>query len=362
MIMAEIDRQSAFSGTKEVASALRVDAGKLALYLAKNIAGFSGPLAIKQFKGGQSNPTYLIETPARRYVMRRKPPGKLLPSAHAVDREFRVISALYVQGFPVAAPLLYCADESVAGTPFYVMAFADGRVFWEPQMPQASPAERAAIYDAMNATLARLHMFEPSKIGLGDFGKGENYVARQVERWSKQYRASETETIEEMERLIEWLPAHIPPAGPVRLVHGDYRLDNLILAKDAPKVLAVLDWELSTLGDPLADFSYHLMAWHMPSSESAAGIATLVGHDLPALGIPSMEDYVEMYRKRTGLDPRPHLPVYLAYNFFRIAAILQGIIGRVRDGTATSEFAPARAELIRPLAGKAWEFAQQAGA
>jgi aminoglycoside phosphotransferase (APT) family kinase protein len=271
-----------------------------------------------------------------------------------------VIRALHAQDFPVAEPLAYCADESVAGTPFYVMGFVDGRVFWEPQMPASNPAERAEVYDSMNATIAQLHRLNPARIGLADFGKGENYVARQVERWSKQYRASETEKIDAMERLIEWLPKNIPAGGPVRLVHGDYRLDNLIVARDQPKIVAVLDWELSTLGDPLADFSYHLMAWHMPHSESAAGTASLVGHDLARLGIPSMGAYVDAYVARTGLDPRPHLSVYLAYNFFRIAAILQGIIGRVRDGTATSEFAPAKADMIRPLANKAWEFARQA--
>jgi aminoglycoside phosphotransferase (APT) family kinase protein len=355
-----IDRQQAFSGTKQAAPALRMDAARLEQYLAAQVKGFVGPLTLQQFKGGQSNPTYLLETPARCYVLRRKPPGKLLPSAHAVDREYRVIHALHVQGFPVAEPLAYCADESVTGTAFYVMSFVEGRVFWEPQMPGSNPAERAAIYDAMNTTIARLHTFEPGKIGLGDFGKGENYVARQVERWSKQYRASETEKIDEMERLIAWLPAHIPPAGPARLVHGDFRLDNLIVARGRPDILAVLDWELSTLGDPLADFTYHLMAWHMPPTDSAAGTATLAGHDLAALGIPAMEDYVDDYVARTGLDPRPHLPAYLAYNFFRIAAILQGIIGRVRDGTATSEFAPAKAEMIRPLAEKAWDFARAA--
>ena len=360
--MAAIDRQSAFSGTKEVAQPLRIDEARLADYLASRVKGFAGPLAIKQFKGGQSNPTYCLETRGARYVLRRKPPGKLLPSAHAVDREFRVIQALHAQGFPVAEPLLYCDDTGVAGTAFYLMAFVDGRVFWEPQMPGSSPVERAAIYDAMNDTLARLHSFEPSKIGLGDFGKGENYVARQVDRWSKQYRASETEAIDDMERLIEWLPKHIPPAPTTRLVHGDYRLDNLIFEPAAPNVRAVLDWELSTLGDPLADFSYHLMAWHMPHSDSAAGTGSLVGHDLAALGIPPMAGYVERYRDRTKLDPRPYLPVYLAYNFFRIAAILQGIIGRVRDGTATSEFAPAKAEMIRPLAARGWAFAKQAGA
>jgi aminoglycoside phosphotransferase (APT) family kinase protein len=357
--MVGIDRQSAFSGTKDVSDALRVDAAKLQTFLASKVAGFAGPLTVKQFKGGQSNPTYLLETPTRRYALRRKPPGKLLPSAHAVDREYRVTRALHAQGFPVAEPLLYCDDESIAGTAFYLSAFVDGRVFWEPQMPASDANERAAIYGAMKAAIAQLHSYDPAKIGLGDFGRGENYVGRQVDRWSKQYRASETEKIDEMDRLIEWLPRNLPPQGPIRLVHGDYRLDNMIVDRHAPKILAVLDWELSTLGDPLADFSYHLMAWHMPHSESAAGTATLVGHDLNTLGIPSMADYVDSYVTRTGLDPRPYLPVYLAYNFFRIAAILQGIIGRVRDGTATSEFAPAKAEMIRPLAAKAWEFARQ---
>jgi aminoglycoside phosphotransferase (APT) family kinase protein len=360
--MPQIDRQSAFSGTKEVAEPLRFDAAALARYLAAHAPSFAGPLTVRQFKGGQSNPTYLLETPRQSYVLRRKPPGKLLPSAHAVDREFRVISALHSQGFPVAAPVLYCDDPAIVGTAFYVMGFVAGRVFWEPHMPGAQPAERRAVYDAMNATIARLHAFDPAAIGLPDFGRGENYVARQVERWSKQYRASQTETIDEMERLIAWLPAHIPPAGRVRLVHGDYRLDNVILAPDGPRVLAVLDWELSTLGDPLADFSYHLMKYHMPPTNSGASTGTLVGHDLAALGIPSLESYVDAYVARTGLDPRPHLPAYLAYNFFRIAAIYQGIVGRVRDGTATSEFAPAKAAMVQPLAATAWGFARQAGA
>jgi len=360
MSTAAADRQNAYSGTKEVAERLRFDVGRLESYLCEHVAGFSGPLAVSQFKGGQSNPTYLLETPGRRYVLRRKPPGKLLPSAHAVDREYRVISALYPHGFPVAAPVLYCADESIVGTAFFVMAHVEGRVFWEPQMPHSSPAERAAVYDAMNATLSRLHAFEPAAIGLADFGRGENYVARQVERWSKQYRASKTQNIDEMERLIAWLPAHLPPQQAPRLVHGDYRLDNMILFPDAPKVAAVIDWELSTLGDPLADFTNHLMQWHMPPLESATG--SLVGFDLAALGIPSLEAYVEAYVARTGLDPRRHLPVYFAYNFFRIAAIMQGIAGRVRDGTATSALAADKGEAVRPLAAKAWEFACQAGA
>jgi aminoglycoside phosphotransferase (APT) family kinase protein len=355
-----LDRQAAFSGTKDVADALRFDADRLGAYLAQHVPGFAGPLSVHQFKGGQSNPTYLLETPARRYVLRRKPPGKLLPSAHAVDREYRVIGALSAQRFPVAQPILYCGDESVAGTAFYLMSFVDGRVFWEPHMPGSNAAERAAVYDSMNATIARLHGFDPAAIGLGDFGRGENYVARQVDRWSKQYRASETERVDAMERLIEWLPAHIPPAGAVRLVHGDYRLDNVVLAPDRPEILAVLDWELATLGDPLADFTYHLMQWHMPPSD--AGVGSLLEHDLAALGIPPLSDYVDAYARRTGLDPRPHLPAYLAYNFFRLAAIFQGIVGRVRDGTATSEYAPAKAQMVRPLAEKAWEFARQAGA
>jgi aminoglycoside phosphotransferase (APT) family kinase protein len=360
--MSTIDRQVAFTGTKDVAAPLRIDAARLEAYLAREVRGFAGPLSVQQFKGGQSNPTYLLETPARQYVLRRKPPGKLLPSAHAVDREFRAISALHAQGFPVAEPVIYCADESIAGTAFYVMGFVPGRVFWNPEMPGSNPVERAAVYDAMNATLARLHSFDPATIGLSDFGRGENYVARQVDRWSKQYRASETQKIDAMERLIEWLPAHLPPAGPARLVHGDYRLDNMILHLSEPKVLAVLDWELSTLGDPLADFTYHLMQWHMPPEETGAGTGSLVGHDLAALGIPPLARYVDLYVARTGLDPRPHLNVYLAYNFFRIAAILQGIAGRVRDGTATSEHAPAKAQMVRPLADTAWRFAREAGA
>jgi aminoglycoside phosphotransferase (APT) family kinase protein len=394
--MPPIDRQATFSGTKDVADSLRFDAPSLEAYLAQHLPEASGPLTVRQFKGGQSNPTYLIETPARKLVLRRKPPGKLLPSAHAIDREYRVLQALARQNFPVAAPRLYCADESVIGTPFYLMDFVAGHVFWDPGMPDSCRAERAAVYDAMNATLARLHSFDPAAIGLGDFGRGENYVARQVDRWSKQYRASQTEEIVAMEHLIAWLPAHLPPTVPVRLVHGDYRLDNLIVAPTFPSpvapppfppphspsqdgcerpyagegkrgggggkgrglVLAVLDWELSTLGDPLADFAYHLMQWDMPLSKTGYGVGTLVGLDLAALGIPSRAAYVDAYVARTGLDPRPHLAVYLAYNFFRLAAILQGIVGRVRDGTAANENAAAMALMVRPLAEQGWSFAQ----
>jgi aminoglycoside phosphotransferase (APT) family kinase protein len=357
-----LDRQATYSGTREVSPAFKFDVARLEAYLVSKLERFAGPLRVEQFKGGQSNPTYLLETPGRRYVLRRKPPGKLLPSAHAVDREYRAISALYRQRFPVAEPVLYCDDPEVVGTPFYVMGYADGRVFWEPSMPQSSPGERAQVYDAMNATLARLHGFVAMDIGLGEFGKGENYMARQIDRWSKQYRASQTETIEEMEQLIAWLPFHVPPQRKVCVVHGDYRLDNMVIARSEPKVMAVLDWELSTLGDPLADFTYHLMQWEMPAVEGGPGVASLTNQDLTALGIPTRDAYIGAYQARTGLDPSEHLGQYMAYNFFRVAAILQGIVGRVRDGTAANENAPARAQLVRPLAQTAWTFARQAGA
>jgi aminoglycoside phosphotransferase (APT) family kinase protein len=357
--MSGLDRQSAFSGTRGVAPHLAFDAKPLESYLANNLPGFAGPLTVRQFKGGQSNPTYLIETPTRRCVLRRKPPGQLLPSAHAVDREFRVITALAAQGFPVARPQLYCADTSVVGTPFYVMDYVEGRVFWEPHIPDLAADARAAIYGSVNATLARMHSFDPAALGLADFGRGENYVARQVERWTRQYRASETERIDDMERLIAWLPGHLPPPAPARLVHGDFRLDNVIVAPSSPAVVAVLDWELSTLGDPLADFAYYLMAWDMPPSPSGVGFGSLVGLDLGALGIPSRAAEVDAYRSHTGLDPGPHLATYLAYNFFRLAAILQGIAGRVRDGTAANENAAGMAAMVRPLAAKAWQFAQE---
>jgi aminoglycoside phosphotransferase (APT) family kinase protein len=355
------DRQSAYSGTKDVPSNLAFDTARLAVWLKPRIPGFEGPLAARQFKGGQSNPTYLLETPQRRYVLRRKPPGKLLASAHAVDREFRVLSALHKEGFPVAEPLAFCEEESVVGTAFYVMAHVEGRVFWIPALPGSTPPERGALYDAMNETIARLHAFDPARLGLSEFGRPEGYVARQVKRWSEQYRLSETQAIPEMNRLMAWLPDHVPPTSRPALVHGDYRLDNLIMHPNEPRVLAVLDWELATLGDPNADFVYHLMTWRMPV-EKGGGTGTLLGLDLPALGIPTLEDHAAAYARRMNLPGIPHFETLIAYNFFRLAAILQGIVGRVRDGTASNENAASMAAEVRPLAAAAWSWAEKAGA
>jgi aminoglycoside phosphotransferase (APT) family kinase protein len=355
--MSNIDRQSTYSGTVSVKTEFAFDAARLEEFLSGKLHDFKGPLEVRQFKGGQSNPTYFLHTPARNYVLRRKPPGKLLPSAHAIDREYRVMTALHPQKFPVPKPLLYCEDESIIGTVFYLMEEVAGRVFWEPHMPDSTRAERKDLYDSMNETLARLHSFDPAKLGLADYGKPENYVARQVVRWSKQYEASKTSEIPEMDALIRWLPEHLPPAQPARIVHGDYRIDNLIVAKVGTSIAAVIDWELSTLGDPLADFTYHLMAWEMPEG---GGFGSLKGRNLQSLGLPDLDSYVADYARRTGLDPRRCLPLYMAYNFFRIAAIVQGITGRVRDGTAVSETAATRAATVRPLAQAGWKFAQAA--
>lgn len=348
-------RQEAFSGTKDVMAQLRFDEGALATYLGANLPGFAGPLVVKQFKGGQSNPTYLLETPGKKYVLRRKPPGKLLPSAHAVDREYTVIKALNQTDMPVPHAYLLCEDESIIGTVFYVMSFEQGRILWDSLLPGMEPAERRAIYAAMNATLAKLHMIDPVKIGLGEFGKPGNYFARQITRWTKQYRASETETIETMDKLIDWLPNNIPPGDDAAIVHGDYRIDNMVLHPTEGRVLAVLDWELCTLGHPLADFSYHLLSWRMPET----GLNNL-GVDLTALGIPTEEEYTASYCQHTGRDSIPHMDFYMAYNLFRLAGILQGIAGRVRDGTAASAHAAENAARVRPLADQGWAYAQMA--
>jgi aminoglycoside phosphotransferase (APT) family kinase protein len=353
--MAETTRQETFSGTKDVAASHRIDEQRLFAYLSDHIDDFEGPMEVRQFKGGQSNPTYQLITPSRKYVLRRKPPGKLLKSAHAVDREYRIISALNNTDFPVPKTYLLCEDEEVLGTIFYVMECVEGRIIWDLLIPGVSNDHRAAIYDAMNETLAKLHTTDYSALGLDDFGKPGNYFARQIGRWSKQYTLSETDEVRAMHQLMEWLPEHIPANDEVSIVHGDYRLDNMVIHPTEPRVLAVLDWELCTLGHPLADFSYHIAQWRMPK-EMFMG---MVGLDTAALGIPSEADYTRAYCERTGRDGIEHMDFYMAYNVFRLAAILQGIVGRVRDGTASSEHAAQNALIVQPLADLAWSFAQR---
>jgi aminoglycoside phosphotransferase (APT) family kinase protein len=341
-----------FIGTKPVEERHRIDAASLEKFLGFKIA------KIEQFKGGQSNPTYrLTASDGRRFALRKKPPGKLLPSAHAVDREYKVIKALHPTGFPVARPLVLCEDESVIGTMFYVMDCVEGRVLWDPALPGMTREQRAAIWDEKNRVIALLHTIDYRAIGLEDFGKPGNYIARQVERWSKQYRASETQRIEAMDNLIGWLPNNIPPEAGTTVVHGDFRLDNTIFHPTEPRILAVLDWELSTLGDPLADFAYHCMGFHIPP-DKFRGVA---GLPLEELGIPSETDYLAAYLRRTrraAIDGATW-DFYLAYNLFRIAAICQGIAKRVLDGTAASQHAQEAASKTVPLAELGWQQAEK---
>jgi len=355
-----MDRSAQNSGTSAVREAHRFDLAALEAWMAREVEYYAGPLQVEQFRGGQSNPTYKLTTPARTYVLRRKPPGKLLSGAHAVDREYRVITALGGQGFPVARSYGLCLDEAVIGTPFYVMEMVEGRIFWDVAFPEVAAADRPAYFDAMNAAIAQLHLIDPDAAGLGDYGKPGNYFARQIARWSKQYAEDpEAGRVAAMDRLVEWLPANLPPDEPrPRIIHGDFRCDNMIFHPSEPRVLAVLDWELSTLGHPLADFSYHLMMYRMP-----AGITTgLAGRDLAALNIPSELDYVAAYCRRTGRDGIADLDFYMAFNLFRLAGIVHGIKGRVVRGTASSSHAGTMAASLEPLAELAWEQAQRAGA
>jgi aminoglycoside phosphotransferase (APT) family kinase protein len=336
-----------FIGTKPVEERHRIDVAALEKFLGFKIS------KVEQFKGGQSNPTYkLTSADSRGFVLRRKPPGKLLPSAHAVDREYRVIKALHPTGFPVAKPHVLCEDESVIGTAFYVMDFVDGRVLWDQSLPGMTKAQRAEIWDELNRVIALLHTIDYLAVGLESFGKPGNYIERQISRWTKQYQASETERVEAMNNLIEWLPKNIPPSAATTVVHGDYRLDNAIFHPGEPRILAVLDWELSTLGDPLADFAYHCMSWHIPPGQFR-GIA---GLNLKELGIPSEEEYVRRYCERTkqGQINPTHWDFYIAYNLFRIAAILQGILKRVVDGTAASAHARDAGMRAKPMAELGW--------
>lgn len=346
------------TGTRDVSDAHRFDEQRLLDYLTSHVESFHGPIAVSQFKGGQSNPTYLIDAGSGRYVLRRKPPGKLLKSAHAVDREFRIISALYAVDFPVPRPVVVCEDPEVIGTTFFVMEFVEGRIFWDLDLPGLQPAERAAIYDNVNETIARLHSIDYAAIGLEDYGKPGNYFARQISRWSGQYRASETSAVDAMNALIEWLPENVPEDDSVSIVHGDYRLDNMIIHPTEPRVIAVLDWELSTIGHPLADFTYHLMIWNMP--DIGIGSVGLAEKPLQELGIPDEDSYIEQYCRRTGRDGGiADRNFYSAFNFFRLAAILQGIAGRVRDGTAASAHAEQAVMAVKPLADLGWHFAKQ---
>jgi aminoglycoside phosphotransferase (APT) family kinase protein len=341
-----------FIGVKPVEERHRFDAARLAQYLRGRIEDWRGELSVEQFKGGQSNPTYRITAGGKRYALRRKPPGRLLPSAHAVDREYRVIKALHSVGFPVAKPYVLCEDDSVIGTAFYVMDCVEGRVLWDQALPGMTRAERAAIYDELSRVIALLHGIDYRAVGLEDFGKPGDYIARQVSRWSKQYQASETQKIAAMDNLIAWLPKNIPAGGETSVVHGDYRLDNTIFHPSEPRILAVLDWELSTLGHPLADFSYHCMSWHIQPGKFR-GIA---GLDHEALGIPTERQYIDLYCRRTGragIDPSTW-DYYMAYNLFRMAAILQGIAKRVLDGTAASTHAAEAGSRAPMLAELGW--------
>ena len=353
-----MDRTTANTGTREVSERLRFDEAALARWMQDNVAGFTGPLTVTQFKGGQSNPTYKLDTPTASYVLRRKPPGKTLPGAHAVDREYKVIAALGAQGFPVPRVHALCEDEGIVGTAFYVMDMVPGRIVWEAHFPGLTPEQRAAHFDAMNATIAQLHSYDPVAIGLGDYGKATGFVERQVARWSKQYLTdTDGGRVEDMDRLVDWLAKHMPPdSGDSRVVHGDFRCDNMIFDADAPQVRAVLDWELSTLGDPVSDFTYHCLMYRMP-----AGIFTgLKGLDLAALGIPSEEEYVAAYCRRTGRDGIPALDYLMVFNMFRLAAIIHGIKGRLARGSASSAHAEATVQALEPLAALAWSEAQNA--
>jgi aminoglycoside phosphotransferase (APT) family kinase protein len=343
------------------AAELPINASALEAYLGGFLKDFRGPLTLCPFAGGQSNPTYRLETPGACYVLRRRPEGPLLPSAHAIDREFRVMAALGPTGFPVPRMIRYCADETVIGSAFYLMELIEGRHFWDPRLPEITrPDERGQLYRAMVDRLADLHDIDWRAIGLADFGKPGNYVGRQIARWSKQYQASTAERIPAMERLIDWLPNHLPAQETVALVHGDYRLDNLIFQRGKPKIAALLDWELSTLGDPLADLSYYAMVWRF----SPALFRGLAGEGLAALGIPTEREILSRYLERRRLAPMaPEIwSFYMAYNMFRMAAILQGVDARARAGNAADAKGLEMGAKVQPIAALAWAEVQKAGA
>ena len=345
------------TGVTPVREGYAFDEARLAAWMASHVPGFAGPMTVAQFKGGQSNPTYKLTTPGKAYVLRRKPPGALLKGAHAVEREARVLQALESAAFPVAHVHALCTDEAVIGTWFYVMDMVEGRIFWDAALPEVPRTERPACFDAMNGVIAALHRIDPEAAGLGDYGRAGNYFARQIGRWTQQYLDDDLAGRDpNMDRLIEWLPAHIPPGEETAIVHGDCRIDNMIFHPSEPRVLAVLDWELSTLGHPLADFSYNAMMYQMPPHI----VAGLAGADLAALNLPSEEDYVAAYCARVGRSDIPGYRFYIAFNFFRLAAIFHGIKGRVIRGTASSASAAERAAMFPELAEIGWREAQRA--
>jgi len=348
-------RDEIFSGTKEIDQKLDFDHNTLNEYIKSIIGNNVNIEEIKQFKGGQSNPTYYLKTNENNYVLRRKPPGKLLPSAHAVDREYKIITALGNTNVPVPKTFKYCEDENIVGTSFFLMQHVEGKIFWDLLLPELNTEERKKIYLSMNETIAKLHEVDFKKIGLADYGKYENYMARQIHRWTKQYKDSETQNIPEIENLIAWLPENVPQDEETSIVHGDFRLDNIIFDKESLEVKAILDWELSTLGSPIADFTYHMMAWRLPVEAKGLGI---LGADLKKLNIPSEKEYAELYYQKTGREKIENWDFFMAYNIFRLAGITQGIAGRVRDGTAASSQAKNYGDFV-PILGKlGWEIVE----
>lgn len=348
------ERESAHLEANDSAAHRRLDS-----WLQENVEGFGALQGMNKFPGGQSNPTYRLSDGQHDYVLRRKPFGTVLPSAHAVDREYRLIAALHPTGFPVARPYAMCDNADVIGSPFYITEMVVGRTFWDGTLPDVQPGERRAIYHATVDALADLHNIVPQDVGLSDYGAPGSYFTRQVGRWTKQYRAAQTDDIAEVEKLIEWLPRTMPMQDRTSIIHGDYRIDNLIFAPDRPDVLAVLDWELSTLGDPLADFAYLAMNWAMPRGDRHAQLG---GVDLDALQIPGLDELTERYCSRTGRSGVPDLNWYFAYGLFRLVGIVQGIKKRIIDGNASHAEAEKTAARVRPLAEQAWYFAQQASA
>jgi aminoglycoside phosphotransferase (APT) family kinase protein len=341
--------QDVLGQTTGVRSGHQIDAAALERHLSANLDGFRGPIEIRQFEGGQSNPTYLLRAAGAQYVLRKKPSGQLLPSAHAVEREHRVMKALAGR-IPVPPMLLMCDDESVIGTPFFIMGCVDGRVFRQPHLPGVSAADRAAMYDDMAAVLAKLHQVDVNAAGLSDYGKPGNYYARQIARWGQQYLAAKTDEIDAMDRLMSWLPAHIPPGDEVSIVHGDYRVENLIFHPTEPRIVAVVDWELSTLGHPLGDLAYNCLTYYLP----AEALGRVEQADSDRTGLPGEADYVAAYCRYAGRPSVPHWNFYLAFSMFRLASILQGVYARGLQGNAASAYALERGAAARLIADRAW--------